>query len=265
MQYTEGTARILSATPTRVVLGNGATTVDNIKLGDFWRFQGDVPGFYFVGAIVDEVTFDITAPYVGGMTFDEDHDYLVVRDFSTNRRLAFLEPGDVDIRQVFTFDMQLIDTILGVSSSGGGGGGGGGTTGGAFESGTRMLFDQDTAPLGWTRDTSAGLDDRVVRIVGPGARADGGSWTITGITIGPHKHPLPFGATGNGGGNLIGRVALEPPFGVSDATYHWDFGISEAPSDFTSVAALSGEGTGALASDGSWRPLNRACIVASKD
>lgn len=51
-----------------------------------------------------------------------------------------------------------------------------------FPAGTRMLFDQDSAPTGWTRDT--GINDRVVNIVS-GSRVHGGSWTITGMNGDP--------------------------------------------------------------------------------
>src|SRR5437762_12577929 len=54
---------------------------------------------------------------------------------------------------------------------------------GAFPSGTRMLFDNDTAPTGWTRDTT--INDVVITLVS-GARVHGGSWTISGLTMNSH-------------------------------------------------------------------------------
>lgn len=65
-----------------------------------------------------------------------------------------------------------------------------GDVGGAIPSGTRMVFDQNAAPVGWTRDTSS--NDRVIRIVS-GARVDGGTWTQPGHThTGPsHTHTTP--------------------------------------------------------------------------
>lgn len=44
--------------------------------------------------------------------------------------------------------------------------------GGGFESGTRMLFQQSTAPTGWTKDTSH--NDKALRVVS-GAVSSGGS------------------------------------------------------------------------------------------
>jgi hypothetical protein len=43
-----------------------------------------------------------------------------------------------------------------------------------FPSGTRMTFNQTAAPTGWTKDTTAGLDDSIMRIV-TGTVGSGGS------------------------------------------------------------------------------------------
>jgi hypothetical protein len=43
-----------------------------------------------------------------------------------------------------------------------------------FPSGTRMTFNQTSAPTGWTKDTTAGLDDSIMRIV-TGSVSSGGS------------------------------------------------------------------------------------------
>jgi len=60
----------------------------------------------------------------------------------------------------------------------------------SLPSGTRVIFDQASAPTGWTRDTTGSLNDRVIRIV-TGARADGGTWTVAGLTKDAHTHPGP--------------------------------------------------------------------------
>jgi len=46
--------------------------------------------------------------------------------------------------------------------------------GGGFASGTRMAFQQTSAPTGWTKDTTAGLNDSIMRIV-TGSASSGGS------------------------------------------------------------------------------------------
>lgn len=54
----------------------------------------------------------------------------------------------------------------------------------AFPSGTRMMFSQAAAPTGWTQDIT--VNDRVLRVVSSAGNGDGGSWTISGVTVGSH-------------------------------------------------------------------------------
>ena len=54
-----------------------------------------------------------------------------------------------------------------------------GVTGTVFTSGTRMLFQQTTAPTGWTKVTS-GVNNRALRLVS-GSVGSGGSNTFTGV------------------------------------------------------------------------------------
>lgn len=121
-------------------------------------------------------------------------------------------------------------------------------TGSAFAPGTRLLFDNDTAPVGWTRDVT--IDDRLPRIVSGVRDPDGGSWIISGITAGGHTHSFAhvhgldfaFNATYAGGAEL--RILT-----------------SDTISQSTSV---TGSATAAVSSDGTWRPAYRDCIVAQK-
>jgi hypothetical protein len=46
--------------------------------------------------------------------------------------------------------------------------------GGGFASGTRMSFQQTSAPTGWTKDTTAGINDSILRLV-TGSASSGGS------------------------------------------------------------------------------------------
>ena len=122
-------------------------------------------------------------------------------------------------------------------------------------SGVRQIFDQDAAPTGWTRD--AVINDKVIRIVS-GARADGGTWTVGGITVDshvltiteipPHAHNynrLTLNRADIGGGALM-RGPPDP----ATAT--------------TSVGGGAGHVHG-LTSDGTWRPLHRDMILCEKD
>lgn len=121
--------------------------------------------------------------------------------------------------------------------------------GSAFPAGTRLLFDNDAAPAGWTRDVTGSLDDRAIRLV-VGARADGGSWTITGITAAGHQHNHDHTHNVNT---------------VSVATFGGaNLGLASAVTTGPSVVATDAA-TAAVTSDGTWRPLHRDVIVASKN
>ena len=53
-----------------------------------------------------------------------------------------------------------------------------------FDTGTNMVFNQAAAPTGWTQDAS--INDRVLRFVSGSGAVDGGSWTISGISVDGH-------------------------------------------------------------------------------
>ncbi len=50
--------------------------------------------------------------------------------------------------------------------------------------GTRTVFHQAAAPTGWTLD--AAVNDRVLRVSGTAGGGNGGSWTISGISVDDH-------------------------------------------------------------------------------
>lgn len=129
--------------------------------------------------------------------------------------------------------------------------------------GTRTIFDQDTAPLGWTRDAT--VDDRVVKIQGLGARVHGGSWTVSGLTASshthtlanhthsfPHAHGLPLIGVGTYAAGALD--ALTEPTDTQDST------VTGTPNTNTSGATAP-----TIASDAVWRPLHRSVILCSKD
>lgn len=82
----------------------------------------------------------------------------------------------------------------------------------AFEAGTRLTFNQSTAPVGWTKDTTAALNDSIMRIV-TGSVVGGGSTAFTTFngqtSVGDttlsldqtpsHSHSSNIVAAGNGG------------------------------------------------------------------
>jgi hypothetical protein len=134
---------------------------------------------------------------------------------------------------------------------------------GGLASGTRVFFDQDAAPTDWTRDT--GINDRVIRIVS-GARADGGSWTVGGLTnsggsvgntslsvaqLASHRHHTNIFTTGLSGAYGVRAVSPVGPIYTAYVGSGSTHGHSFTPPT--------------IASDASWRPLHRDVIVASKD
>ena len=245
-QYNEGTARISASNPQRVFLTGGITT-ENIEVGDLFRFQQDVVGFYYVGAIVDATTFDLTGDYVGPKAFDTEWDYLITRDFTPNQQLAETYPGDVDIREIFTYNMRKLDALLATPSE--------------FAKGVRMPFDQDTPPLSWTRDISSAVNDRMIRIV-TGTRTHGGSWTVT---IGNHQHEVPATPGGFDSGQWE-RAAMPADSFFQSSGNGRSFGIVRA-TDADGIGGLPTllSGPPVSSGDSSWRPLHRSMIIGIKD
>ena len=93
----------------------------------------------------------------------------------------------------------------------------------AFPAGTRMSFQQTSAPTGWTKDTTAALNDSIMRIV-TGTASSGGSTafstfngqTATGATtlstaqMPSHTHSSATGSptNGNSGSGLTSTLAV---------------------------------------------------------
>jgi len=144
-----------------------------------------------------------------------------------------------------------------------------------FPAGTRCYFDQDEPPTGWVRDTTSTLDDRCVKIA-VGALADGGSWTISGLTGSSHLHPYTkhLAHTHSASGSSHSHT-----FSVSqivNTTYRPYTDIrslagnvptsSVAPSLTVGSEGLSSGNTSSngvvISSDGAWRPKYRDLIVA---
>lgn len=128
---------------------------------------------------------------------------------------------------------------------------------------TVMLFRQAAAPTGWTRVVDAGKTDSVIRVLlNNEALADGGSWTISGLSVAAHTHRLPIGTQAGflvyDDGSTFGTGAnFTPVDGLTD-------GAAGAYGSAT-PALLSGSATPAISSTGAWRPKCVDVIAASKD
>lgn len=124
-----------------------------------------------------------------------------------------------------------------------------------FASGTALLFPQASAPSGWTQDTS--INDRVLRMTSGSGAATGGTWTISGLTVGnttltlsqipSHDHTYEKSQDGNatraGGGGTCND------------------GLT---SDDTGNSGGGGSHTHSISASGAWRPSYYDVIRATK-
>lgn len=123
--------------------------------------------------------------------------------------------------------------------------------------GTRTLFHQAAAPVGWTQDNA--LNDRVLRLVSGTGGGTGGSWTISGISVDGHaltEAQMPAHTHTVGGQSQAGVIAF--------AT-----GIGSTWLGFTRVETTSSVGGGAAHAHGltignTWRPSYTDVIVAAR-
>ena len=166
--------------------------------------------------------------------------------------------------------------------------------------GTRMIFDQDTAPAGWTRDTVT-VDDRMIMIVTGARGGDDGTWqqpthdhtAPSHIHVAPlhvhvaplHDHSIPSHAHTNPSTGAAVGTATAQENGGTNFSYaigshtHTQTGTSTQPVGTTgddgnqntsnvSGGNVSADGdalTTADAPSDTWRPLHRDMIIAVKD
>lgn len=141
---------------------------------------------------------------------------------------------------------------------------------GEMPAGTRMLFEQDSAPIGWTRDISSVLNDRLIRIV-TAERTHGGSWTISGFSAANHTHAGVDHLHGVAAVNVSGSSSN---FNLNDESAGTEIGMATnvhvhtVPAHSTGGAdraLTTGAATAGVNNDGTWRPLHRDVIVATKN
>jgi hypothetical protein len=125
-----------------------------------------------------------------------------------------------------------------------------------FSTGVRTCFFQSAAPSGWTQDTS--VNDRVIRISSGVGNGQGGSWTISGLTVGGHTltiNEIPAhnhnvnGASDdiNPGTSPVFQNDSSPPAGV--------------PTTFAGGGQAHDH---PLSSSGTWRPAYIDAIICTK-
>lgn len=142
--------------------------------------------------------------------------------------------------------------------------------------GSKMLFYQASAPAGWTKDTSQ--NDRVLRVVDGNGGGNGGSWTISGLTV--DDHTLTLAEMPRHGHSITGRrrafdsVGAEP---IEIAVLHQYSGTSAAYNSSTQISEVGGgplpptntvqthPHNHGLSADGTWRPAYIDVIICTKD
>lgn len=195
-----------------------------------------------MASVTGPQTFTLTAPYSGSKTPGVFYDYLVLRDFTANHGLAEMSPGDVDIRDIFTYNMRKIDEIMFIPSE--------------FPAGVKMLFGNDVTPLGWTRVVD--FNDRMVRIVSGSLANPGTSWQVTGLSIPDHRHEIGLFADGGG------TVWAGAPFGLGGQSFLGDAldvkGHNAVQTSLSDYAGADG-----VTSTGEWRPPSFDVILGCKD
>jgi hypothetical protein len=120
----------------------------------------------------------------------------------------------------------------------------------AIPSGTRMSFQQTAAPTGWTKDTTAGINDTAIRLttgtVGTGGsvafetafasqgvagtNGNTGATTISTSTMPSHTHTPPsvvlWGVTGQPSPTLFSGTATPSHSGTPNAAYWGNTGAT---------------------------------------
>lgn len=136
--------------------------------------------------------------------------------------------------------------------------------GGEFPSGTRMVFDQDAAPTGWTRQNITG--ERLIKLAGSGdtGQTEAGTWTIGGVTVDSHTLSTAEIPAHSHGISYRTDDSFTNPSGCTAGVR------GTGNNNCTNTNAIQNAGGGGghthgLTADGAWRPANRILIVAEKD
>ena len=122
--------------------------------------------------------------------------------------------------------------------------------------GTKMLFVQAAAPVGWTLDATH--NDKVLRINDTTGGGSAGSWTITGVTVASHVLTT---------SEMPAHTHTEVR--ETSTTALASGGVS--PVMFNPLTVNSGSTGGSvghvhgLTSDGNWRPAYVDAIICTKD
>lgn len=170
----------------------------------------------------------------------------------------------------------VYNTNDGIAYSGNASRGGWDPTAG-FESGTKMLFKQGSAPVGWTFASED--NDRV--LINTSTQGDGGvtggSWTISGCSVDYHtltESQIPAHTHGSAGAHTheVREYGSGDEFGMHNGIYRATdidtTGAIDTESAGTHTHASFGGSSGhnhGFSSDGNWRPSYAKVITCTKD
>jgi hypothetical protein len=144
---TAGQAKVLNANHRRVQF-TGVTTA-GMAAGQLFKFRGESL-LFVVGSVIASNEIELTADYNGARAFDVFHNYSVTVDFTPTLGLPELSSADVDIRDIYTYAMRLLDQAAGKAMLGADPTGTEGTLG-------EIVFDETPSPggyVGWVCTTS---------------------------------------------------------------------------------------------------------------
>jgi hypothetical protein len=133
--------------------------------------------------------------------------------------------------------------------------------GGDIPTGTRMLFQQATAPTGWTKDTAAAMSDKALRLTTGASVPGGGSVPFTTVFVGGSTDPFTLLTANMPAHNHMLDTVLTPS-GTADAALNRT--ITGTPSIATHAADMQNTGGGTAHSHGLPALAYVDIIVATK-
>ena len=146
-----------------------------------------------------------------------------------------------------------------------------------FASGTRMPFAQITAPPGWTQDTTAIANNRMLRVINtttgvPGSSIGGGtdSPILNNTTMVAHTHTFTGTAhthTDSGHSHSFGGGV---PIGVAGSAFNMSGSpnsqaISGVQNGFANISTVTATGSNSTTTGVSWEPRYIDMIICAKN
>jgi hypothetical protein len=249
--------KFLFSNNAKSTLASGITAVATsifLQVGDGALFPSPGTGERFAVTLVD-ASGNIEIAHCTSRTVDT---LTVVRAQEGTTGIVFASGDIIELRltkgALDEFNQRTVDTPIPAS--------------------TNMLFNQSSAPTGWTQDASQ--NDRVIRIVSGAGAGTGGSWTISGVSVDSHtltESEIPAHDHGSAGGHTHGLdlygfsggpSVTEATFD-SDGTYTGTVNTNSNGAHTHSSFGGGGGHTHGLTIGSAWRPAYRDVIACTKN